>query len=66
MATNMTIRFHGTDPKTGRPLDADGEAISSLNGEELERELTIAAIEHARQDRFQRLLDERCRRLQAA
>ena len=62
----MPIVPHGTDPKTGRPLDTDGEAIDSLSFEELERELTIAAIEHARRDRFERLLGERRRRLQTA
>jgi len=62
----MTDLHQGTDPKTGRPMDADGEAIVSLSYEELERELTIAAIEHARHDRFERLLGERRRRLQAA
>ncbi len=62
----MTNDLHGIDPKTGRPLDADGEAIDSLSAEELERELTLAAIEHARDHRFQRLLAERRRRLQAA
>ena len=62
----MTNGLHSIDPKTGRPLDADGEAIDSLSAEELERELTLAAIEQARDYRFQRLLSERRRRLQAA
>ena len=62
----MTNVQQGIDPKTGRPLDTDGEAIGSLSFEELERELTIAAIDQARHDRFERLLGERRRRLQAA
>ena len=62
----MTFGLHRIDSKTGRPLDAEGEAIDSLSAEELERELTLAAIEHARDDRFQRLLAERRRRLQTA
>ena len=62
----MTNRLHPIDPKTGRPLDGDAEAIDSLSAEELERELTLAAIEHARDYRFQRLLTERRRRLQTA
>ena len=62
----MTNGLHSVDPHTGRPLDVDGEAIDSLSAEELERELTLAAIEHARYYRFQRLLAERRRRLLAA
>ena len=50
------------DPRTGRPLHGDAEAVAALSDRELQRELTIAALTSSRNDRFERLLAERQRR----
>ena len=59
---------HRFDERSGRPLDAGHDAVETLSEGELEAELTIAAYApgHLRWDRYQRLLDERKRRLIAA
>jgi hypothetical protein len=53
------------DGRSGRPLENGQEAIERLSDSELEEELTIAAYAPGllRWQRFQRLLDERRRRL---
>jgi hypothetical protein len=56
-------RLH--DARTGRPLDDEGqEAVESLDDEELEAELTIAAAppDGRRRARYERLLREKERR----
>ena len=58
----MSTIAHTIDVRTGRPLAGEREAIESLTDVELEREVTIAALEHARVRRFELLLAERRRR----
>jgi hypothetical protein len=54
---------NGFDPRTGRPLDREGEATKSLSDPELERELTLAAMDPRRRAaRLAALLAERRRR----
>jgi hypothetical protein len=59
----MTTLAHTVDNRTGRPLVGGHEAIESLSDADLEREITIAALEHVRVRRFEALLAERRRRL---
>ncbi len=55
--------IHLSDPRTGRPLDPVGEALMSLSDLELEREITIAAMEPRRRgERLDTLIKERQRR----
>jgi hypothetical protein len=58
----MSTLTHTFDVRTGRPLDGEVEAISSLSDSELEREMTIAALASRRADRFEALLAEHRRR----
>ena len=54
------------DARTGRPLDGEREAVESLTDLELEREITIAALDSKRNLRFEALFAERRRRLATA
>ena len=59
---------HDFDQRSGRPLDDGREAVETLSDGELEEELTVAAYAPGRMRfaRYERLLDERRRRLVAA
>ncbi len=57
-----TLTHDHTDARTGRPLDGEHEAVESLTDEELEREITIAALDSKRSCRFDALFAERRRR----
>lgn len=58
-----TLAHDHADARTGRPLDGELEAVESLTDLELEREITIAALDSKRNARFDALYDERRRRL---
>jgi len=54
----VTTSAYELDPRTGRPL----KQMKSLSDEELEREITIAALSTRRLRRYEELLAERRRR----
>lgn len=58
----QTLPHDHTDARTGRPLDGELEAVESLTDDELEREITIAALDSKRGARFDALYAERRRR----
>ncbi len=63
----MTLQVHTEfDAHTGRPLEGDVEAVETLTNEELEREITLAALHSRRSRRFDALLSERRRRRRPA